>query len=93
MDVKEASRKAKEYVIDLFDGEGLSNVGLEEIEFDELSSHWKITVGFSRPWDTNNSVVAALGDRRPERSYKVVHIDDHGRVKSVTDRVLPAIRT
>ncbi len=93
MDVKEASRRAKEYVADLFDNEGLSNLGLEEIEFDELSSHWKITIGFSRPWDTKNSLTAALADRRPERSYKVVRIDDHGRVKSVTDRVLSAIRT
>ena len=93
MDVKEASRRAKEYVIDLFDGDGLSNVGLEEIEFDDLSRHWKITIGFSRPWDTKNTLTAALGERRPERSYKVVRIDDHGDVKSVTDRVLPAITT
>ena len=90
MDVKEASGKAKEYVADLFDGEGISNVGLEEIEFDELSSHWKITIGFSRPWDTKNVLTAELSERRLERSYKIVRIDDHGHVKSVTDRVLPA---
>ena len=50
MDVKEAVRAAKEYVVDLFDGEEIDYVGLEEVEFDHESDQWKITIGFSRPW-------------------------------------------
>ena len=47
MDVKTASLMAKKYLIDLFEDEGISNVGLEEVEFDELSNSWRITIGFS----------------------------------------------
>ena len=90
MDVKEASRRAKKYVIDVYRDENIANVGLEEAEFDELSDDWKITIGFSRPWNTKNPVTTVLGRSRPERSYKVVRIDDDGHVKSLTDRFLPA---
>ena len=92
MDVKEAARTAKDYVSDLFADEGITNVGLEEVELDEFSNTWKITLGFSRPWDQKNALVATLGgDGRPARAYKVVHInDDDGKVKSLTDRVLDA---
>ena len=32
MNVKEAAKLAKDYVVDLFSDEGINNVGLEEIE-------------------------------------------------------------
>ena len=51
MEVKQAVTMAKRYVIDLFEAEQITNVGLEEIEFDEMSNCWKVTIGFSRPWD------------------------------------------
>lgn len=91
MDVREAAQVAKEYLIDLFDGEGITNVGLEEVEFDEESIDWKITVGFSRPWDHKNPLTAALAEGRPARSYKVLRINDEdGRVISVKERVFAA---
>ena len=91
MDVKEAARTAKAFLADLYEGEGIAHVGLEEVEFDETSNEWKITIGFSRPWDHRNPLTAALGEGHPARSYKVVRInDDDGRVKSVKDRVLAA---
>lgn len=91
MDVKEAVRIAKNYLDELFEGEGLMNIGLEEIVFREISNSWEITLGFSRPWNQKNSLVAAISEGgHPTRSYKVVSInDDDGRVKSLTDRVLP----
>lgn len=93
MDVKEAVRTAKSYVAELFDGEGITDVGLEEVKFDELQNSWIVTVGFSRSWDTSrNSVVAAISADRPARSYKVIHIGDaDGRVLSLDDRVLPTM--
>ena len=90
MNVKEAARTAKEYLVDLFDGEGIMDVGLEEVEFDDASEDWKITIGFSRPWDRRVTLGPAFGpEERPARSYKVVCMDELGRLKSVTDRVLP----
>ncbi len=91
MDVREAARTAKEYVVDLFAGEEITDVGLEEVVFDDISNYWKITIGFSRPWDRKKALPAALADARLARSYKVIRIDDDdGHVVSLTDRVLPA---
>jgi hypothetical protein len=38
VDVKEAVKLAKEHVLELFDDEKLTNLGLEEVEFDDRSS-------------------------------------------------------
>ena len=91
MDVKEAVQAAREYLVDLYEGEQVTNVGLEEVVFEDLSNNWKITIGFSRPWDHKNVLSVALGEGRPSRSYKVLSInDDSGKVESLTDRVLKA---
>ena len=91
MDVKEAARTAKSYLNDLFSDEQVTNVGLEEVEFDELDNVWKITVGFSRPWDRRVSIASTLSGEatRAGRSYKVVRIkDDDGTIESLRDRLL-----
>ena len=94
MEVKDAVRLAKDYVADLFEAEQITNVGLEEVEFDLSSNSWKVTIGFSRPWDQKGPLVAALAERSPARSYKVVRIDDQShKVRSVTDRLLKASQT
>ena len=91
MDVKEAARTAKTYVTELFADENICEVGLEEVKFDMDSQLWKITVGFSRSWDSErrNNLTATLVDRRRGRSYKVVHINDRtGHADALTDRIL-----
>ena len=81
MEVQEAVRAAKAHVTELFEDEEIMNVGLEEVEF---KNGWRITIGFSRPWD--RTILTA-----PGRSYKVVRLNDKtGRVVSVTDRLLNA---
>jgi hypothetical protein len=91
MDVKEAVKTAKTYVVELFGDEGVTNLGLEEVEFDDTAGVWRITVGFSRPWDrlALQSALAAMGQGSAStaRSYKIVRIDDAtGRVVSVKAR-------
>ena len=89
MEVKQAVTMAKRYVIDLFEAEQITNVGLEEIEFDLSSNSWKVTIGFSRPWDHRSPMITRLTDRDTTRSYKVVHINDRNEdVQFVTDRFL-----
>ena len=91
MDVREAAQTAREYLLALFVGEQITNVGLEEVEFDDRSNDWMITIGFSRPWDQKNSLTAMIGEGRPDRSYKIIRLSDkNGRVKSLKDRILPA---
>ena len=55
MDVKEAVRTAKEYLSDLYEGEQIMNVGLEEVVFEDRLNSWRVTIGFSRPWDRKQS--------------------------------------
>ena len=61
MDVKAAVIMAKDHVADVFLGEDIRNVGLEEVEFDDSLGRWIVTIGFSRPWDTKNVLNVALG--------------------------------
>lgn len=96
MDVKEAVRIAREYITDLFADENVKHVGLEEVEFDDLSSVWNITIGFYRSWelpkDPPSFTLVFEGSAPPSltrRSYKIVRIrDDDGHVMSVMNRAL-----
>ena len=64
MDVKQAVETAKRYVGELFDQEGIKNLGLEEIELDHSGGEWRVTVGFSRPWTTQPAHGLLLWDNR-----------------------------
>ncbi|HWH81932.1 MAG TPA: hypothetical protein VNU71_06825 [Burkholderiaceae bacterium] len=90
IDVKQAVKQAFEYVHDLFQGEQLSDLGLEEVEYKEPTATWLVTVGFSRPWDAANGAFAAIaGGRSKSRSFKVVTIKS-GKVISLRDRATVA---
>jgi hypothetical protein len=81
MDVKEAVATAKKYVEELFGDEGITNVGLEEVVFDEANNNWNITIGFNRPWDAPMNVFGAIAQAtRPSRSFKIVEINDNKEV-------------
>ena len=93
MDVKQAAQTAKKYAADVFADDKISYIALEEVEFDEGSDVWRITLSFLRPTGTMNSLdVIAPGLSRGEnvrRSYKIVNVHDQsGRVISVKHRVL-----
>lgn len=89
MDVKQAVRTAKEHIAELYEDEQIMNVGLEEVVFEESPAVWKVTIGFSRPWDVKGLAIAALVDASRTRSYKVICLNDaSGKVESLTDRVL-----
>ena len=89
MDVKDAVRTAKAYLVDLFQDEQITNVGLEEVVFDEASATWRITIGFSRSWDLKGPLSVTMAGASPDRSYKMLSINDAtGKVESLRDRVL-----
>ena len=73
MEVNEAVALAKKYVGEVFAGEPIKNLGLEEVEFDEKSGVWCVTIGFSRPWDSTGAIAAMFPGKR---DYKVVRISD-----------------
>ena len=87
MNVKQAVGVARKYVEELFAEEQIMNVGLEEIDAEE-EGFWKITIGFSRPWNANFSNLLS-GDKT--RIYKVVLVrDSDGEILSVKNRVFTA---
>ncbi len=92
MNVKEAVKLAKQHILDLFADENITNLGLEEVEYDEAIQEWTVTLGFSRPWDEPRNTLASLAESNlPRRSYKIVRIDDKaGQVKSIKNRSVSA---
>lgn len=77
MDVKRAVITAKQFIQDLLKDEGIVNLGLEEVEFDEKSDTWRVTLGFSRAWNSDRGPLSTLsGDDLMKRDYKVVTISD-----------------
>ena len=90
MDAKQAVHKAREYLVDLFDSEEIFEIGLEEVEFDDMTDEWRVTLGFSRTWNRTSFIVSPPSKPEP-RSYKVIRIHDlDGEIRSLKDRVLPA---
>ncbi|MGE0259698.1 MAG: hypothetical protein AB7H71_08870 [Alphaproteobacteria bacterium] len=72
MEVREAVALAKRYVGELFVDEPIGELGLEEVEFDESSGTWLITIGFLRNWSRGG--IEAFAPKK--RDYKVVRILD-----------------
>ena len=88
MDVKEAVRIAREHIADLYAEEEIANVGLEETYFEPDADEWRITIGFSRPWNQPDKFISVV-DAVRARSYKTVYIDDLTEgVTAVKDRFL-----
>ncbi|MGB7512177.1 MAG: hypothetical protein WBP54_12935 [Pelodictyon phaeoclathratiforme] len=89
MNVKDVVTIAVNHVGDLFEHENITNLGLEEIEFDDQVGEWFVTVGFSRPWDyPYHAALAALGGEAgiPKRSFKTVRVNKNGEVLAVKNR-------
>lgn len=89
MEVKQAVEVAKNYVADLFESEEITNIGLEEIEYDDLENLWQITIGFNRPWDRNVGLLVNAASSRTykRRTYKKIAIRDRDhKVLSVKNR-------
>lgn len=89
MDVKEAIRRAKTYVAEMFSDENIANIGLEEVRRDEDGRNWLITVGFSRVSPvTKPTALLGLSLDLP-RIYKVVAMNDQdGELISITNRAV-----
>lgn len=75
MDVKSAVKIAKEYITELLKDEGMSDLGLEAVEYDEGHDLWRVTLGFSRPWNSIKGPLANIAGNPPaKRAYRVIEI-------------------
>ena len=56
---------AKEYVADLYAGEEITDIGLEEVELSDRLNGWVVTIGFSRaPGSENQQPLCHAGEKR-----------------------------
>ena len=87
LDVKGAVRAAKDHVADVFADEDIRHLGLEEVEHDDVSRQWRVTLGFSRPWNIVQDPASTLaGDISRRRTCKIVVLRDSGKVVAVRHR-------
>lgn len=86
IDVREAVHRALQFIRDMYAGDNLTDVRLEEVEKDDVAPYnWHVTIGFRAP-GTAAAVSESLGGPY-ERDYKVVKIDaDTGQVLGMTMR-------
>ncbi len=90
MDVKDAVARAGAFVAEVFGAEeGIAHLALEEIERDDRSGQWLVTLGFDRPWGLTGSITTPMGKpgSSGNRVYRVVNVRDDGEVLSVKQRV------
>lgn len=87
MDIKTAVTMAKQYIVDNLADEGVTDIGLEEVEYNDSRRTWSITIGFSRPWNRLHNSFAVLAVKRMERSYKILLIrEGEHKVSSMKHR-------
>ncbi len=91
MEVKDAIKIAKDYVGEVLADEQVTNLGVEETEYDPGTGRWSITLGFSRPWNTPRTRAQEILDNLGavsslRRSYKVITISEDGHVLSMKNR-------
>ena len=79
MNLKAAVDHAKNQIQALFGDDGIKNLGLEEVVHDAGKAVWRVTIGFSRPWDEPRNALAAIAGQNMywRRAYKVVTIDEN----------------
>ena len=84
MDVSEAVKTAKNYVVDVLHDEGIRHVASGEVLFDEKESSWRVTISFFRPANQLEGLAATLSVlvSWKDRSFKVVEINQTGTVIS-----------
>lgn len=84
MDVKDASKIAKNCILDLFEKGQVEDLLLEEAEFHESTNNWHVIVSFTQPHGASGASAAGLPDSVSRRVCKSIGIDDAtGRVTEV----------
>jgi hypothetical protein len=85
MEVKDAIGAARKHLLEVFQDEGVVNLGLEEVAFDDIAGVWEVTFGFTRAWEMPQN-----NFQSPSRTYKVITInDDSGKIASIRPRTSP----
>jgi hypothetical protein len=87
IDVKTAVKIAMNFMHDLFSGQKLENVMLEEVELTDDYKFWLVTLGFDRPTRAEADFRNILVGQAYARSYKVIRVNAQtGKAESMKMR-------
>lgn len=94
LDVKHVVQTAVQFVRDMYQGEGIADLRLEEVERLENENRWMVTLSFTRPrTDQLGQVAQVLTGGRLSRDYKALTISGmDGAVESMKIRELESSR-
>ncbi|MGP5076184.1 hypothetical protein [Psychrobacter celer] len=96
--VTEAVKLARQFAADLFAGEDIKNLGLEEVVFDDDSREWRITLGYDshrvkttetapNPYSAVSAIIPSNIEKETLREYKTFRIGaDDGSFKGMLIR-------
>ena len=80
VELKEAVKIAKDFMADLYKGEAVSGIGLDEVVHDDSKHRWLVTVGFYRTDDGGTNLLNLHAPKY--RHYKRVIVDDSDSAKA-----------
>ncbi len=86
--VKEAVAEARNAAKDFFDNNPLVDLQLEEVEYDETTNTWMITLGFNvEDMSPVHGIGAAFSNQKYIRKYKLFKVNgETGKVMSMKIR-------
>lgn len=73
--VKEAVTSAMDFVRDMYEGQRLRDLLLEEVEMAQADNQWLITIGFSLPKEEPTSILSPATSKKLGRQYKIIAVD------------------
>lgn len=74
MNAEQAIQTARNLVVTFFQDQGISRVGLEELNFDYEEDQWIITIGYERNWNDASQFGELI------RVYKQLTLDESGEL-------------
>lgn len=98
IEVTEAVKLARQFAADLFAGEDIKNLGLEEVVFEESDNEWRITLGYDShrvkttktapsPYSAVSAIIPSNIEKETLREYKTFRIGaDDGSFKGMLIR-------
>lgn len=80
MNAEQVVQKARDLVVTFFQDQGISRVGLEELDFNYNENQWTVTIGYERNWNE----ASHFGEQN--RVYKELILDKDGQLVGIRNR-------
>ena len=80
MNAEQVVQKARDLVVTFFQDQGISRVGLEELDFNYNENQWTVTIGYEQNWND----ASQFGEQN--RVYKELILDKDGQLVGIRNR-------